>query len=100
MPLSCAALAAGTIWSPELLEIMIAATPCVVALVMISIWPATLFSGVGPRNCSGLEFSQFRRRLLGALVGLVERQDAEELGQQHHVERPCPARRSAAARLP
>ena len=32
---------------------MIASTPCVVALVMISIWPATLFSGVGPRNCSG-----------------------------------------------
>ena len=55
-PRTIAAFAAGTIWSPELFEIMIAATPWVVALVVISIWPATLFSGVGPRNCSGLEF--------------------------------------------
>ncbi len=51
-PLSRAALAAGAIWSPALLESMTALTPCVVALVMISIWPATLFSGVGPRNSS------------------------------------------------
>ena len=66
MPLSCAALAAGTIWSPELLEIMIALTPWVVALVTISIWPATLFSGVGPRNWSS-------RRVLQLLLPLRAR---------------------------
>ena len=54
MPLAWAALAAGTIWSPELFEIMIAFTPWVVALVTISICPATLFCGVGPRNWSGV----------------------------------------------
>ncbi len=32
------------------IEIMMALTPCVVAVVKISIWPATLFSGVGPKN--------------------------------------------------
>ena len=58
-PLALAALTAGTIWSPELLEIMIASTPWVVALVTISICPATLFSGVGPRNCSSVRFSSF-----------------------------------------
>ncbi len=51
-PASRAAWAAGAIWSPALLESMTAPTPWVVALVMISIWPATLFSGVGPRNSS------------------------------------------------
>ena len=35
---------------------MIALTPWVVALVTISICPATLFCGVGPRNCSGVGF--------------------------------------------
>ena len=48
MPLSRAALAAGPIWSPALLEIMMALAPWVAALVTISIWPATLLSGVGP----------------------------------------------------
>src|SRR6185312_8663122 len=56
IPLAWAALAAGTIWSPELFEIMIALTPWVVALVTISIWPATLFCGVGPRNWRGVGF--------------------------------------------
>ena len=51
-PASLAFLTAGTIWSPALLEIMTAFCPWVAALVTISIWPATLFSGVGPRNSS------------------------------------------------
>ena len=70
--LACAALAAGTIWSPELLEIMTALTPCVVALVTISIWPATLFSGVRPEELDRRRVLQLLRRLLGALVRLVE----------------------------
>ena len=86
MPLACAALAAGTIWSPELLEIMIALTPCVVALVTISICPATLFSGVGPRILQCRRVLQFLGGFLGALVRLVERQDAEEFRQQHHAD--------------
>ncbi len=98
MPLACAALAAGTIWSPELLEIMIASTPWVVALVTISIWPATLFSGVGPRYCSSIGFFSSFCRLEGPLVGLVEGQDAEELRQQHHLHRPCRAPAPACAR--
>src|SRR3990172_8322976 len=56
IPAATAALAAGAIWSPALLEIMIASTPCVVAVVTISICPATLFSGVGPRNCRASGF--------------------------------------------
>ena len=72
---------------------MIALTPWVVALVTISIWPATLFSGVGPRNCERARVLQLLCRFLRALVGLVEGQDAEELRQQHHVRR-CLAGRS------
>ena len=49
-PFSRAALAAGTIWSPELFESMTPSWPWVVAVVTISICPATLFSGVGPMN--------------------------------------------------
>ena len=48
---------------------MIALTPWVVALVTISIWPATLFSGVGPRNCSV-------RRVLQLLLPLPRRPGA------------------------
>ena len=49
-PFSRAALAAGTIWSPELFESITPSCPWVVAVVTISICPATLFSGVGPMN--------------------------------------------------
>ena len=51
-----AACTAGASWSPELFEIMIPFTPWVVAFVTISICPATLFSGVGPRNCNAVGF--------------------------------------------
>src|SRR5689334_271654 len=56
MPASAAALAAGPIWSPALLEIMTALTPWALALVIISIWPATLFSAVGPVKLSASGF--------------------------------------------
>src|SRR5262245_37639555 len=56
MPESAAALAAGTIWSPALLEIIIALAPWVLALVTTSIWPATLFSAVGPVKVSASGF--------------------------------------------
>src|SRR5262245_46970507 len=56
MPASAAALAAGAIWSPALLEIITALTPWVLALVTISIWPATLFSAVGPVKFSASGF--------------------------------------------
>jgi len=69
-------LAEGTIWSPELLEIMIGADALRDALVTISICPATLFPA-SSKNCSGAGFFQ----LLSPprpLMRLVEGQDADE----------------------
>ena len=48
VPASCAAWAAGAIWSPALLDSITTARPWLAAVVTISIWPATEFSGVGP----------------------------------------------------
>src|SRR5215469_392381 len=56
MPLSWAALRAGTISSPELFEIMMALAPSLVAFVTMSICPGTLCPGAGPSNCSGTGF--------------------------------------------
>src|SRR5918999_1899981 len=52
-PASVSCFTAGSIWSPALFEIISAFTPCVAALVTISIWPETLLSAVGPRNSGG-----------------------------------------------
>jgi len=48
VPAACAASAAGTIWSPALLDSITTFCPWLVAVVRSSICPATEFSGVGP----------------------------------------------------
>src|SRR4051794_39099620 len=68
VPAVWAASAAGEIWSPALLEIMTAFIPWVGALVMNSIWPATLFSAVGPTNES---FSGFWSSVAASVAPLL-----------------------------
>ena len=71
------------------------------AFVTNSICPATLFSAVGSDEVERSRVLQLRGGFLRALVRLVERQDAEELGQQHHLDvlagrRAVPPRRKPA----
>ena len=57
-PASEACLTAGSIWSPAQFEIMTPLTPCVPALVTVSICPETQLSGDdGPRYSAGSTWS-------------------------------------------
>ena len=85
VPASWASTATGAIWSPALLESMTTSKPWVGALVTCSIWPATLLSAVGPVKVGAVASAELGRGFLCALVGLVEHEDAQELGQQEHV---------------
>ena len=67
-PESCSCLMDGSIWSPALLEIISALTPCVAALVTISICPATLLSAVGPRNSASVAPSSAAASLAPSLA--------------------------------
>ena len=98
MPLACAALAAGTIWSPELLEIMIARDALGGGVGDDLDLAGDAVLGRRPEELQRLRVLQLLLRFERALMRLVEGQDAEELRQQHHVQRlagrrPCrPAR--------
>ena len=65
---------------------MIALTPWVVALVTISIWPGDAVLRRRSEELQRRRILQFLRRLLGAFVRLVERQNPQELRQQHHAD--------------
>jgi len=64
---------------------MIAPTPCVAALVTISIWPGDAVLGRRSEELEGRRVLQLLLRLESALMGLVEGHDAEELRHEHHL---------------